>query len=97
MSENTLSFLSLCRKALKLKMGFDSVEKTLKCAKVVLFASDVSLKTRERMEKKAEVFGVPTKVLPFTQQDIYIKVGKNISVMSITDEGLARAFLSKLK
>ena len=97
MRDNTLSFLSLCRKAQKLKMGFDSVEKTLKDAKVVLFACDVSPKTRERMEKKAEAFSVPTKLLPFTQEDIYIKVGKNISVMSITDDGLAGAFLSKLE
>ena len=94
---NTLSFLSLCRKALKLKMGFDSVEKTLKDAFLVIYASDISPKTMERMEKKAQSFNVPSKQIPFMQEDIYIHIGKNISVMSITDEGLAEAFLKKLK
>ncbi len=97
MKDSILSFLSLCRKAQKLKMGFDSVEKTLKDAKLLIFASDVSLKTKERMEKKAEPFNIPSRVIPFTQEDVYIKVGKNISVMSITDDGLAKAFLSKLE
>ena len=97
MNEPCLSFLSLCRKAQKLKIGFDSVEKTLKDSQIILFASDVSPKTKERMIKKAEKFKVPNVSLPFTAEDIYIDVGKPAAVLSIIDKGLAEAFLKRLK
>lgn len=85
-----LSILSICRKAGKLQMGFDPVEASLgKGAALVLFSSDVSPKTRERMEQKAGRFGVPVMGLSCTSDEIWQAVGKKLAVMAVTDKGLA--------
>ena len=71
-------------------MGFDPVVGALgKDAALVLFASDCSPKTRERMELKAGRFGVPVLGLPCTADEIWLALGKKLAVMAVTDEGFA--------
>lgn len=96
MNEPILSFLSLCRKAQQIKMGFDAVEKCLPISRLLIFSSDVSEKTKSRMMKKAQPFNVSAVTIPFKTEDIYVCVGKPAAVLSITDKGLAEAFLKRL-
>ncbi|MEG1971925.1 MAG: hypothetical protein RR315_02105 [Oscillospiraceae bacterium] len=96
-SSKQLSLLSLCRKAGKLKMGFDACEKSLRGTKLLIFSSDISEKTKERMLRKAEEASVATVTIPFKTEDIYFAVGKPTAICSILDKGLAEAFLKCLE
>lgn len=96
MNNAALSLLSICRKALKLKLGFDSVEKTLPEAAIVVFTNDISEKTRERMLFFVEKQGKPFIDAPFSSDDVHYIVGKKAAVLAITDQGLADAFQKKL-
>jgi len=85
-----LSNLSLCRKAGFLKMGFDPAWDSIgKGACLILFASDVSLKTKERMEFQADKMNVRTRTIPHTTEEIFAVVGKKIAVMSLTNKAFA--------
>lgn len=49
-----LGLLGICRKAGKIKLGFDPVAEVLgKGACLLVFSSDISPKTKERMLKKS--------------------------------------------
>ena len=96
MNSAALSMLSLARKAGKLKMGYDAVKSVLPETKLVVFAADISPKTRERMLYYLED-GYPKSVdITYTSDDIAWVVGKRVAVLAITDTGFAKAFLSKL-
>lgn len=96
MNNPALSMISMCRKAQKLKMGFDSVEKTLQESKLIIFTSDISPKTRDRMLFAAKNKRAPFRDIPETSDDVHFAVGKRVAVLSITDRGLARSVLAKL-
>ncbi len=87
---NILGLLGICRKAGKLKLGFDPVADSLgKEARLLIFSSDVSPKTKERMLKKASVFKTAALDIEETSDDIWYAIGKRVAVMSVTDRGLA--------
>lgn len=90
MKSNLLGLLGICRKAGKLKLGFDPAAASLgRDAQLLLFTADISPKTRARMLKKAE--GLPVKSLDLaeTSDTVYCSIGKRVAVMAITDKGLA--------
>ena len=90
MKGNALDMLAICRKAGRLKLGFDSVEQSLKGdAALVIFTNDISEKTMKRMASITKLHGVNTVLLPWSSNEINIRVGKRVAVMSITDRGLA--------
>lgn len=85
-----LGLLGICRKAGKIKLGFDPAAAALgRDAQALLFTADVSPKTKARLLKKAE--GLPVKALELceTSDDLYYAIGKRVAVMAITDKGLA--------
>lgn len=87
---NLLALLGICRKAGKLKLGFDPVASSLgKDAELLLFTEDISPKTKERMLKKAENFKIKSLNLFETSDQVWIAIGKRVAVMAITDRGLA--------
>ncbi len=91
MKNKTLGMLSICRKAGKLKPGFDPAANSLgRDAALVAFSADASPKTKERMAEKALRAGVACLTLPFTADEIGYATGKRVVVLAITDEGLAR-------
>lgn len=96
MNSAALSLISLCRKAGKLKLGFDAVEQSLPDAKLLLFCSDVSPKTKERMLYFANNQNTRVLDAPFTSEELHLVVGKRAVVFSITDTGLAKAVSDKL-
>lgn len=86
-----LSSISLSKRAGKLLMGFDVVKEAVleDKAKLVLFASDLSDKTRRSMERICEEWEVLTAVLPFTLDELWMEVGKRAGILAISDKGLA--------
>lgn len=92
MKGDILGLLGICRKAGKLKMGFDAVQASLeRDARLLLFTSDISPKTRERILRKAEDYDIAFLDISPTSFDVSASIGKKLSVMAITDSGLAKA------
>ena len=90
MKGNLLGLLGICRKAGKLKLGFDPVAASLgKGAELLLFTQDISPKTKARMLKKAETQQVRILSLKETSDTVEKAIGKRVAVMAITDRGLA--------
>ena len=92
MKGNLLSLLGICRKAGKVRLGFDPVLEGLgKDVQLLLFSSDVSEKTRERMLFKAQSLCRRSISLPYTADELHRGIGKRVAVLAITDRGLADA------
>ncbi|HWP50518.1 MAG TPA: hypothetical protein VN626_02360 [Clostridia bacterium] len=90
MKGNLLGLLGICRKAGKLKLGFDPAVASLgRDAQLLLFTADISSKTRLRMLKKAEGTAVKSLDLSETSDAVYVAIGKRVAVMALTDKGLA--------
>lgn len=90
MKGNLLGLLGICRKAGKLKLGFDPAAASLgRGAQLLLFTADISPKTRTRMLKKAEDLPVKSLDLAETSDAVYTAIGKKVAVMAVTDKGLA--------
>lgn len=91
MKGNPMGMLAICRKAGKLKAGFDPAADSLgRDAALIVFSADASPKTKERMELKAARAGVECITIPYTADEIDFAVGKRAVVLSITDKNLAR-------
>jgi ribosomal protein L30E len=90
--------LAICRKAGKLALGFDAAEASLgRGAALVVFTSDVSPKTKKRMQTKAARLNAVSITLPHSADDVWRATGKRVAVMAITNRGLADrvAFLAE--
>lgn len=88
-----LGLISLCRKAGKLKIGFEPVREAAGMgeARLVLYAADFSPRSRERMERAlAESTGPPEQaVTGFSMEDLAQVCGKLAGVVAVTDDGFA--------
>lgn len=96
--DKLLSSVSLSKRAGKLLLGFDVVKGAVFEGKaaIVLFASDLSEKTRRSMERICEEYEVATASLPFTLDELFMEVGKRAGVLAISDRGLADLVVSRL-
>ena len=94
--DKLLSSISLSKRAGKLLLGFDVVKGAVLEGKaaLVLFASDLSDKTRRSMKRICEEWEVPTAALPYTLDDIFGEVGKRAGILAISDRGLAKLVCS---
>ena len=95
MTNRVMGMISLCRKAGKLKTGFDAVKEVVQKdeAKLVLYASDLSAKTRDAMEWQAQqAYSPPACIqVPMTMEELSAVCGKRTGILAITDCGLAQA------
>ena len=92
MKGDPLGMLAVCRKAGKLKAGFDPAAGSLgRDAALIVFSADASPKTKDRMTAKAARAGVACVTLPNTADEIDYAVGRRAVVFAITDAGLARS------
>ena len=67
MKGNILGLLGICRKAGKLRLGFDPVAEGLgKDVRLLLFSNDISPKTKERMLQKASGSPAASLTLPYS-------------------------------
>lgn len=88
---NLLGLLGICRKAGFIKLGFDPVADSLgKGACLLLFTSDISSKTKLRIQKKSEGFLIGMLDIDETSDEVWRAIGKRVAVMAITDRGLAK-------
>ncbi|MEA5011617.1 MAG: ribosomal L7Ae/L30e/S12e/Gadd45 family protein [Angelakisella sp.] len=95
MSNKAMGMISLCRKAGKLKTGFDAVKETVQKgeASLVLYAADLSEKTRSSMDWELEkAFDPPNRrILAVTMEELSTVCGKRTGVLAVLDDGLAGA------
>lgn len=89
MTDKLFNALSLCQKAGGLTVGFDAVcESVLKGeASLVMFAEDLSPKTRKRVVQVAE--DIEMIDLPYTQLDLAVITRKTAGVLAVTNHDLA--------
>lgn len=97
-NKRLLSVLGLCRKAGKIKYGFDSVKNALikNEVRLIVFASDISEKTKEKTERLAAAQNIKTVDAQFTMSELAHALGleKNTAIAAICDKGFAKLFLS---
>ena len=88
-----MGMLSLCRKAGKLRIGFESVREAAEKgeARLVLYAADFSPRSRRRMENALAQCGAPpgSRTVEATMQEFARVCGKQAGVVAVADEGFA--------
>lgn len=92
MTEKTLSYLGLCRRAGKLALGHDAVAQAVRSdtAKVCLLTEDAS--PRHKREIEAAQTNAQILSMPITAQELSYAIGKKVCVLAILDDGFAKAF-----
>lgn len=99
-NQKWMGMISLCRKARKLRIGFEPVKDSIEAgeARLVLFASDFSSKSRERMEKALAKSGDPPgcRTVEASMFELAKVCGKQAGVLAVADEGFAAGIVSRL-
>lgn len=97
-NDKLLGAISLARRAGKLVMGFDAVkESVLKGQAFYVFcASDLSPKTRIRVDRFCEDMDTSAYTAPLTQDQLVQVCPKRTGVFAVIDSGLASLIKSKL-
>lgn len=95
LQSKTANLLTICRKAGKLVMGFDSVKEELikGRAECILTASDTSPKTLKEVEFLCTKRGREVYKTDLTIAEISHLIGKNAAVIAVCDKGFAKRFL----
>lgn len=90
--EKLFGLLTICRKAGRMTMGFDSVKESILTgkAKAVFLASDISAKTEKEVRFFAGRKAVPVYPLEASIAEIEFSVGRKAGVIGICDEGFAK-------
>lgn len=88
-----LGLLSLCRKAGKLKIGFEPVKEAAEAgeARLILYAADFSPRSRQRMEQALAQSGAPPERADtdLSMFDLSQVCGKLAGVVAVADDGFA--------
>lgn len=92
--DKTLSTLGLAYRAKKIVLG-EEVLNQISDVKLIVIASDISEKSRQRFIKKCDFYNIEY-IDSFTGQEISNALGKNnIKVVGIIDEGFKKSLLNK--
>lgn len=88
-----VNLLTMCRKAGKLALGFDSAKETAAAgsAGCLLYTEDVSEKTRKEVLFYAEKYRIPAVCVKLSMTDMQAAVGRKCGVMAVCDQGFAKA------
>lgn len=91
-----LNDLGLCRRAGALCMGTDAVKEAVSCKKGVLVVCSqfLSEKSKKEMRFLSQKYGVALCMIDHTFEEIGAIVGKPVGVLCITNESLAKKFLT---
>ena len=97
MTEKTLSYLGLCRRAGKLALGHDAVAEAVrtKTARLCLLTEDASPRHRRELENaqnKVQIFD-----MHITAEELSYSIGKKVCVLAILDDGFAKAVTKQFK
>jgi len=89
--QKLLNAISMCRRAGKLAVGYDAVIKLLDAnsAQLVLFASDFSATTREKIISRTKQKKAKLRILPLTMDDIWFGMGKRSGILATGDINFA--------
>ena len=89
--EKIFNLLTICRKAGRMTMGFDSVKESILTgkAKAVFLANDISPKTEKEVRFFADKNLLSVSVLPAAIAEIEFYTGRKAGVIGICDEGFA--------
>ncbi len=86
MDKNFLSALGLARRAGKLILGVDALQKYPKSAELLIFASDASPRVKRALASRNDPFITPD----LTKEQLGSAVGcKQAAVIAVTDAGFA--------
>lgn len=98
-NDKLLGAVSLARRAGKLVMGFDAVKESVfkGQALLVFCASDLSPKTRIRVDHFCEDMNATAYTALLTQDELVQVCPKRTGVFAVTDRGLASLVKSKLE
>ena len=101
MTNKMMGIISLCRKAGKLKTGFDAVKEAIQKDEVrlVLYAGDLSEKSRDSIDWQAQqaYSPPPCRQVDLTMEELSAVCGRRAGILAITDQGLAQAVDKLLK
>ncbi len=91
MTQKTLSYLGLCRRAGFLALGHDAVAEAVRngIARMCLLTEDAS--PRHKRELDASQTTADIILLPVTAQELSYSIGKKVCVLAVTDDGFAKA------
>ena len=94
--DDFLKLLGLVYKAKKLVLG-EEVLNQINKVKLLIIASDISLKSRQRIEKKAYHYNLEI-IDYYSSEQLSSSLGKRIvKVIGIIDQGFTKTLLNKLK
>ena len=94
--DDALNTVGLAYRARKAVLG-EEVYHRIGKVRIILIASDISEKSRERLEKKCYYYEIGH-IDCFDGRQLSAAVGRNnVKVIGITDEGFKEALLKKLK
>ena len=92
--DKRLNTLGLAYRSKKVILGQDILDSMTK-VKLILLASDISIKSRERIVKKSTYYNVEY-IDEFSSEELSKALGKNnIKVIGITDDGFKKLLLNK--
>ena len=93
--DKVLNLLGLAYAARKMVLG-EEVLNGMNKVKLVLVASDISEKSRERVDKKCYYYNVDS-IDCFTSDELSSAIGKaTVKLIGITDKGFAQSIKSKI-
>ena len=97
--QKLLGFISLCRKAGKLCVGFDATKDKVLRGQVylLLLASDASAKTQKECHYYCSEDEIPAMSLPFTKAELALMLGREIGVMGVLDGSFAQGIEKRLQ
>lgn len=93
---NVLKILGLAYKARKAVLGEEVINRISK-VRLMFLASDLSIKSRERYEKKCFYYSIRS-IDSYSGEELSAALGRNnVKVIGITDEGFARSIIKNIK
>ena len=99
MTEDTIRFLGLIRRAGKLEIGDMSVEAVVKNrrARLVLLAEDAGGGITRKIQNTTKEYEIPNITIPLGKQELSRAIGRdNVAVAAVMDLGFSTSLLEKI-
>lgn len=99
MSDRLLSFLGLCRRAGKMKIGAQTAAESIesKKSKLIIYALDFSSNSLKPVLETAEKNGVEALMINRSKDELSVSLGRLCGVISVEDGGFAAKLSQMIK
>ena len=93
-----INLLTICRRAGKVVMGFDSVKESVLTGKAysVCVAMDISPKTLKETEFICNRDNIPVLKIDATMDELWGALGKKVGILGICDKGFTKKLIEIL-